>query len=127
MKSAIGIALSAFVGGVSYFLSLGFVLPPGAEGFRFFATFGAISGFGVGSALASRLKAFSLIGLGLLIAANLLVGWLAAVTFMLMVSTGSIAGLSFFAFLSFLLSVTFFCLGVALPLAGLSFAHSSDP
>jgi hypothetical protein len=125
MKGVLGVALSALSGAVSYFLSLGFVFPPGAEGFHFFATFGAISGFGVGSVFASRVGGFSLVRLGVLMAVNLLVGSSTALIYMMLVSTGAIAG--HFVLFSILLSITFFCLGISLPLAGITFARSSDP
>ena len=124
MKGALGVALSAIAGWVSYFLSLGFVLPPGAEGFHFFAMFGAISGFGVGSVVASRVKGLGLVQLAILMAVNLFVGSGAALIYMSLVSMGMIAG--HFALFSFLLLVTFFCLGLALPVAGITFARSSD-
>jgi hypothetical protein len=88
MKGALGVALSAIAGWVSYFLSLGFVLRPGAEGFHFFAMFGAISGFGVGSVVASRVKGLGLVQLAILMAVNLFVGSGAALIYMSLVSMG---------------------------------------
>jgi hypothetical protein len=121
-----GIAISSFVGGVSYFISMGFTLPPGGEGLKYLATFGAISGFGIGSVLTKRAKSYPLFRLGLASFINLLVGGAAAITYMIMIAVGAIAGALLFAVLAFLLSVAFFCLGLALPLAGLSFSRSSE-
>jgi hypothetical protein len=122
MKEFAAVTLSAFVGGVSYFLTLGFVLPPGAEGFKFFATLGAISGFGLGSVLARRAKSYGLLALGFLGVLNLVVGFAAALGYMLMTALGVISGPYIFFALASLLLLSFFCLGLALPLAGLSFS-----
>jgi hypothetical protein len=60
MKRAVGQTLAAFVGGVSYFLSQGFSIPNGAEGFKFLAVFAAVSGFGIGNIFAARARPYSL-------------------------------------------------------------------
>jgi hypothetical protein len=124
-KAIKGVAISSVVGGVSYFLSLGFILPPGADWFRFLATFGAIAGFGVGNVVAERAANLSLIVLGLLIFGDLAVGCTTAVLYMLIVGGGT-PGPGLVTELAALLTVTFFCLGVALPLAGVSFTAAHE-
>ena len=92
-----GVAISAFVGGVSYFISLGFTFPPGGGGLKYLATFGAISGFGIGSVLTKRAKSYPLFRLGLASVINLFVGGAAAITYMIMIARGAIAGPMLFA------------------------------
>jgi hypothetical protein len=121
MKVA-GITIAAFVGGISYFLGIGFQIPPGVEGFRFFATIGGIAGFSVGSVIAKRIASFRIFLLGTLTFAILLVGSAAALTYMLLIATGAAPGIALTIWLALLLTLTFFCLGALLPLAGLSFS-----
>jgi hypothetical protein len=120
-KGITGVSVAAVIGGIGYFLSLGFSLPAGTDSLKYFAVLGAISGFGVGSILAERAKAYGALALGLFTAINLLVGGAAAGFYMVMTGLGIIVGTGTFVGLAFLLSISFFCLGLALPLAGLSF------
>jgi hypothetical protein len=123
MKQTTAVVL---VGAVGYFLGLGFVLPTGAEGFRLFATFGAIAGFGVGGLVAKRAKNFNLPSLIWISILNLLIGFASALGYMVMISLGIVAGVWPFIGLACLLLISFFCLGVAIPLSGLSFGSFSD-
>jgi hypothetical protein len=122
MKEVAGITIAAFVGGISYFLGLGFQIPPGGEGFRFFATFGGIAGFGVGSVLAKRIASYRILQLGILTFVIMLAGSAAALSYMLLIATGAAPGIALTVWLALLLTITFFCLGAVLPLAGLSFS-----
>ena len=101
-KGITGVGIAAIVGGVSYFLSLGFALPAGTEGLKYFAVLGAISGFGVGSILAGRAKAYGMFWLGLFAVLNLLLGGAAAVAYMVMTGLGMVTGAEAFAGLAFL-------------------------
>jgi hypothetical protein len=118
-----GTAISGVVGAVAYFLSLGFPLPPGTEGFKFFAVFGVVCGLAVGNVVAKRGKSYAPIKFGLLVIADLVIGFIAALVYMLLIGTGVNAGATLFVILAMLLAVTFFCLGFALPLAGISFTR----
>jgi hypothetical protein len=123
MKQAAGLTLAGFVGGVSYFLGLGFEIPNGCDGFRFFATFGAIAGFGIGGVFGKRAAGYKIKTLGFTILAVLIVGFAAALLYMLILEVGAAApGPLLVVELAMLLTVAFLCLGALLPLAGLSFA-----
>jgi hypothetical protein len=126
MNKIAGMGVAAFVGGVSYFLSLGFSIPPGGDAFRFFATFGAIAGFSVGSVLEKRLGSFHLFRIFLVVTVALIVGYSAALTYILMTGMNTEAGWQLVTKLTALLTVTFFCLGFMLPLAGLSFTAGTE-
>lgn len=127
MKGALaGVSISAFAGAVSYFLSMGLILPPGGEAFKFLATFGAISGVGVGSVFSARAKTYPLPGLLFASLVNLFCGAGAAFLYVLRFGRGELAGPEAFGALSLLLLIAFFCLGFALPLAGLSFDRSTQ-
>jgi hypothetical protein len=123
VKKVAGVTIAGAVGAVGYFLSLGFMLPPGAEGFKFFATFAVISGFAVGSIVAKRAKSYSSLKVGSFVIVNLAVGFSTAVGYMLLMATGANAGIALFILLACFLTVTFFCLGFILSLAGVSLSH----
>jgi hypothetical protein len=127
MNRVAGVTLSAVVGGISYFLSLGFDLPPGEDGFRFFATFGGIAGFGVGSIIAKRIENYKLYQIAAGAVIDLIIGSGAAVAYMLLLATGASPGVHLVVLLAGLLSVTFLCIGAILPLAGLSFDRLRGP
>jgi hypothetical protein len=122
MKQATGIGMVSAVGAVSYFLDLGFQIPPGGDGLHYFATFGAIGGFGIGGVFAKRIASVSLGLLGFIIFLILFFGSAAALAYMLLISVGASPGPWLIVYLSMLLTLTFFCLGALLPLAGISFS-----
>jgi hypothetical protein len=123
MKQAIGQGISATVGFVSYLLSQGFTIPIGAEGFRVLAVFGAISGFGVGNVFASRAKSWAFGWIVFVVVANLVIGCTAAIAYMLVTTLALFPGPLGFVILASTITVAFFCVALALPLAGLSFSN----
>ena len=120
MNQVANTVISGLVGVASYFLGLGFNIPPGGEGFHFFATFAAIAGFGVGSVFSQRAASYRLVWLGITILVVLLIGLACALGYMLL-QLHAVAGPRIFIWLALLLTGTFFCLGAVLPLAGVSF------
>ncbi|EIM26670.1 hypothetical protein [Microvirga lotononidis] len=116
-----GTAITAFVGGVSFFVSLVFKIPPGLESFRFFAAFAAMAGYGVGRVLAKRAAGYSLGTLIGIMLVDLAIGSAAALTYVILVETFLAPEMRLVIQLAVLLCVTFFCLGAVLPLAGLRF------
>jgi hypothetical protein len=124
MNQAIGQGISAAVGFVSYLLSQGFNIPTGAEGFRFLTVFGAISGFGVGNVFGSRVKTWPFVGIVLLAVGNLIVGCAAAIIYLLGTTAALFSGPCGFVILGLTLTLAFFCIALALPLAGVSFSNS---
>ena len=116
--------ISVVTGFVGDMLALAFPLPPGAEGFKFFAIFGIICGFGVGGVLSTRARFYRPITLGSLIIIDFVIGFITALWYIYLISVGASTGVRSFVLLAMLLAITFFCFGFVLPLAGISLTRA---